>query len=130
MLQQNLSNYFVIAATAVGVFSIFVTWIILWEAKRGASVEECTVFKKYVNYPFAFSILMLVIQWLTTDGLEEMILKCFMGLTAGWIVSAFLTLLFSAVVKGNAANRKSMRKVILPCIFRVMIMVVTLWLVY
>lgn len=130
MLQANLNNYFVIASTAVGLFSILLIWIYIWETARGLKITEFSIYKKYVNSPFIFALIMLVILWITTRGLESKLMVCFWILTVGWIITAIGTLIFSAIVKSSVEDKREMRKAVLPCISKVILMVVVLWLVY
>ena len=130
MLQANLNNYLVIASAAVGLFAILLIWIYLWETSRGLKITECPIYKKYVNCPFLFALIMLVVLWITVQGLESKLMVCFWILTVGWIVTAIGTLLFSAIAKSSVEDKREMRKAVLPCISKVIIMVVVLWLVY
>lgn len=93
-------------------------------------ITEFLVYKKYVNCPFAFALAMLVILWITTQNLETRILICFCVLTVGWIITTIGALIFSAVVNSSVENKREMRKAILPCISKAIIMVIVLWLVY
>lgn len=130
MLQANLNNYFIIASTAVGLFAILLIWVYIWETVRGFKITSFQTYKKYVNTPFAFALIMLVILWITTQDLDSKLMSCFWILTVGWIITAVATLIISAVVKISAEDKDAMRQAILPCIFKVIIMVVALWLVY
>ena len=130
MLQANLNNYFIIASTAVGLFAILLIWVYIWETVRGFKITSFQTYKKYVNTPFAFALIMLVILWITTQDMDSKLMSCFWILTVGWIITAVATLIISAVVKISAEDKGAMRQAILPCIFKVIIMVVALWLVY
>ncbi len=130
MLQAQLNDYFILASTAVGLFAILLIWIYLWETARGLKITEFSIYKKYVNCPFVFALVMLVILWITTQGLDLKLLFCIWILTVGWIVTAVGTMIFSAIVSCSIEDKRDMRKAILPCISKVMIMVVVLWLIY
>ncbi len=130
MLQANLNNYFIITSTAVGLFAILLIWVYLWESARGFKITSFQVYKKYVNSPFAFTLIMLIILWVTTQGLDSKLLICFWILTVGWIITAIGALIISALVKINAEDKGAMKQAILPCIFKAIIMVAALWLVY
>ena len=126
MLQTNLNNFFIITSVVVGLFAILLIWVYLWETSRGLKITEIQIYKNYVNCSFAFALVMLVILWITTQGLDSKLMICFLILTVGWIVTAIGTLIFSASVE----DKRAMREAILPCIFKVIIMVAVLWLVY
>ena len=65
-----------------------------------------------------------------TQGLNcSKLMICFLILTVGWIVTAIGTLIFSAIVKNSVEDKRAMREAILPCIFKVIIMVAVLWFV-
>ncbi len=130
MLQTNLNNYFILSSTAVGLIAIFLIWIYLWETFRGLKITEFNIYKKYVNCPYRFSLAMLVILWITTQGLDSQLMSCFWILTVGWFLTAIGALIISVVVKRTEEDKREMRKAILPCINKVIIMVVVLWLVY
>ena len=130
MLQANLNNYFVIASTAVGLFAILLIWIYLWETARGLKITDFSVYKKYVNSPFMFALIMLVILWITTQGLDSKLILCFWILTVSWIITAIGALIFSAVAKSSVEDKREMRRAVLPCISKVITMVVVLWLIY
>ncbi len=130
MSQTDLNNYFIIASTSVGVFSILLIWVYIWETARGLKITSFQIYKKYVNCSFAFALIMLVILWITTQGLESKLMSCFWILTVGWIITAIGTLITSVFVKISAEDKGLMRQAVLPCIFKVIIMVATLWLVY
>ena len=126
MLQTNLNNFFIITSVVVGLFAILLIWVYLWETSRGLKITEIQIYKNYVNCSFAFALVMLVILWITTQGLDSKLMICFLILTVGWIVTA----IFSAIVKNSVEDKRAMREAILPCIFKVIIMVAVLWLVY
>jgi hypothetical protein len=123
MLQTNLNNFFIIISVVVGMFAILLIWVYLWETSRGLKITEIQIYKNYVNCSF-------VILWITTQGLDSKLMICFLILTVGWIVTAIGTLIFSAIVKNSVEDKRAMREAILPCIFKVIIMVAVLWLVY
>ena len=130
MLQESLNNYFIIASIAVGAFSILLIWIYLWETAHGIYIIDFITYKKYINCPFAFSTIMLVILWLTTEKLDDKLIKCFWGLSGAWGITAVVTLIISTLITSKVENKKSIRVAILPCITKVIIMVTVLWLVY
>ena len=114
MLQTNLNNFFIITSVVVGLFAILLIWVYLWETSRGLKITEIQIYKNYVNCSFAFALVMLVILWITTQGLDSKLMICFLIL----------------IVKNSVEDKRAMREAILPCIFKVIIMVAVLWLVY
>lgn len=130
MLQTNLNNYFIMASTVVGLFAILLIWIYLWETLRGLKITEFDIYKKYVNCSFAFALIMLVVLWITTQGLDSKLMICFWVLTVGWIFTAIGSLIISAVAQSTVEDKRNMRIAILPCISKGIIMIVVLWLVY
>ena len=121
MLRTNLNNFFIITSVVVGLFAILLIWVYLWETSRGLKITEIQIYKNYVNWSFAFALAMLVVLWITTQGLDSKLMICFLILTVGWIVT---------IVKNSVEDKRAMREAILPCIFKVIIMVAVLWLVY
>lgn len=77
-----------------------------------------------------FSVIILVILWLTTEEMDDKLLKCFWGLSGGWTITFFVSLMVSMVIKGRMEDKKSMREAILPCISKLIILVIVLWLVF
>lgn len=130
MLQVGLNNFFIMASVAVGLFAILLIWVYIWETSLGLNITSFQMYKKYVNCPFTFALIMLVILWITTKDLDSKLMICFWILTVGWIITAVGTLILSALVKISVEDKRAMRQAILPCIFKVIIMVVALWLVY
>ena len=99
MLQTNLNNFFIITSVVVGLFAILLIWVYLWETSRGLKITEIQIYKNYVNCSFAFALVMLVILWITTQGLDSKLMICFLILTVGWIVTAIGTLIFFCYCK-------------------------------
>lgn len=130
MLRESLNDYFIIAAVVLGIFSILLVWIYLLEAGRGIYITDIVTYKKYINLTYAFSVIILVILWLTTEEMDDKLLKCFWGLSSGWTITFFVSLMVSMVIKGRMEDKKSMREAILPCISKLIILVIVLWLVF
>jgi hypothetical protein len=130
MLQESLNKYFIISAIAVGVISILINWFYIIETSKGIYITEFYILKKYVNLSFDFSMAMLIILWVTTDELESLLLKCFWGLTIGWILTIMGTLVVPEIMKGGIEDKKNIRKILWPCIVKVVIIVAVLWLIY
>lgn len=130
MLQESLNKYFIISAIAVGVISILINWFYIIETSKGIYITEFYILKKYVNLSFVFSMAMLIILWVTTDELESLLLKCFWGLTIGWILTIMGTLVVPEIMKGGIEDKKNIRKILWPCIVKVVIIVAVLWLIY
>ena len=78
MLQTNLNNFFIITSVVVGLFAILLIWVYLWETSRGLKITEIQIYKNYVNCSFAFALVMLVILWITTQGLDSKLMICFL----------------------------------------------------
>lgn len=130
MLQESLNNYFVIAALSVGIIAIIISWFYMIESAKGIYITEYEVLKKYVNLPFVFSLIMLVVLWVTTVNMDKQLLNCFKGITMGWFVTIIASLFISGVAKTGVENKKNIRKIILPCIIKIVILVTVLWLIY
>jgi hypothetical protein len=130
MLKESFNNYFIIAAIAVGIIAILINWFYVIETAKGIYITEYDVLKKYVNLLFGFSLLMLVILWFTTVDLDAVLLNCFRGLTAGWIVTIIASLIISGIAKTEVDYKKTIWKVMLPCVVKVVILVAVLWLIY
>ena len=130
MLQASLNNYFIIAAVVMGAISILINWFYMIETVRGIYITEFSVVKKYVLLPFIFSLVMLSVLWVTTYELDALLLRCFWGLTIGWFVTIIAAFVIPGVAKTHLENRKNVRKIIFPCILKVIIMMAVLWLMY
>lgn len=130
MLQESLNNYFIIATVVVGAISILINWFYMIETAKGIYITEYDVLQIYVNLPFIFSLVMFVILWVTTYDLDTILLMCFQGLTLGWFITIISSLIISAVAKTSVDNKRDIRKVILSCMIKVVVMVGVLWLIY
>lgn len=130
MSQITLNNYLLVAAVVLGVLSIFLTCVYLWEASRGICIVEYSIYKKYINWSFVFSLIGLVELWVTTEGLDNQLMLFYCVLTAGWTLTAVVSLLFSVFIKRKVEDKKIMRTAIFPCLYRTMIMVAVLWFIY
>lgn len=130
MLQESLDNYFIIAAITVGMIAILINWFYMVETAKGVYITEYDVLKKYVNLPYVFSVIMLVILWVTSVDVDSLLLNCFMALTTGWFVTIIASLIISGVAKTAVNNKKNIRKIIMPCMIKAVIMVAILWLIY
>lgn len=130
MLQESLDNYFILAAIVVGLISIILNWFYMIESARGVYITEYEVLKKYANLPFVFSLVMLVVLWVTTIDMNVKLLNCFKGLSLGWVITVIASLIISGVARTSVENKKSIRRIVPPCIFKIVIMVAILWLIY
>ena len=64
------------------------------------------------------------------EEMDDKLLKCFWGLSGGRTITFFVSLVVSMVIKGRMEDKKSMREAILPCISKLIILVIVLWLVF
>lgn len=130
MLQESLNNFFLITTVAVGAIPILINWVYIIETVRGIFITEFPVLKKYVNLPFAFSLVMMIMLWVTTYEMDALLLKCFWGLTLGWFGTIIAAFIIPGLAKTNLGIKKNVRIIITPCILKVIIMVIALWLIY
>ena len=91
MLQTNLNNFFIIISVVVGMFAILLIWVYLWETSRGLKITEIQIYKNYVNCSFAFALVMLVILWITTQGLDSKLIdfNCRLDSYCNWNFNFF-----------------------------------------
>ena len=82
MSSETLNLIFVIAAMAVGCFSVLLEVLYLFEAGRGVNELSFKEYKRYINVTFLVSNLILAFLWLTThqmDGLVPILFVVQMG---------------------------------------------------
>lgn len=130
MLQESLDNYFIIASAVVGAIPILFNWFYMIESSKGIYITEYNVLKKYVNLSFVFSMVMLVVLWVTTKDFDIQLLNCFKGLSIGWVITVLASLIISGIVKTTVENKRNIRKIVFPCIVKAVAIVVILWLIH
>ncbi len=130
MLRESLDNYFVIAAVAVGMIPILIDWFYMIETAKGICITDYSVLKRYNNMPFFFSLVILVVLWVTSADLEPLLLNCFKALTIGWLITIVGCLAISAIAGTEEDEKMYIRSLIMPCIKKVVIMVAVLWLIH
>ena len=106
------------------------SWIYLWETARGIYITDFNTYKRYVNCAYAFSMIVLVVLWITSTGIDDKLVTCFGRFLIGWIVTAVAALLISALVRSKPEDKSAMRRIILPCVNKVMVISVVLWLLH
>ena len=127
---DNLNNIIVAAAVAIGIFALMVEWTYIFECLRGLYILEYKVFRHYVNVLFAISEGILAFIWLTDMSMDGMLVAIFVGFMAFWLLTACICLLVSIFSKVDRNNKAAMRQSMLPCVIKILISVIVLWIAY
>ena len=129
MSTAGINNFFTIVAILVGAVSIIINLTNFFETLKGTNYTEEKVIKKYVNTPFAFSLVMLSILWVTSFSGGSLIVNGFIGLTIGWFIAILISIVVPSVANADKANKKNARANIIPCVFKVIWLAGILWLI-
>ena len=130
MSMENLNNIFIIAAIAIGGFSVFIEWTYLFEAMRGIKILEFKVYKHYINSTFVMSTILLIFLWLTNLEISSILVNAFVGLMIAWFLTALVCLILSVFLKIKPEYKIDVRKALFPCITKVLWLVIVLWFIY
>ncbi len=125
MSSETLNLIFVIAAMAVGCFSVLLEVLYLFEAGRGVNELSFKEYKRYINVTFLVSNLILAFLWLTThqmDGLVPILFVVQMGL---WFVTGVAGAIAAAVCR-----EPDMFRAVPTCVLKVLLLLILMWLVF
>lgn len=119
-----------IAAIAVGAIAVLMVWLYLFETMRGVVVVEHRIFKKYINQAYYFSLGIMAVLWISTTEPMLSLMRCFWGFLFSWIFTAVVALLLSVFTGAGAEEKRTMRQTVYPCITKVVLLAVVVWLIY
>lgn len=126
-----LHELILIVAVLSGIISMLFLWAHIYESARGIQLLDYLILKKYMNIYYVFSLIMFAVLWLTSSGIEAVILTAYKIMLFGWIITFIAAIILSAVLRDiNVINRKAMRTAALPCIAKIICLSVILWLIY
>jgi hypothetical protein len=125
MSSETLNLIFVIAAMAVGCFSVLLEVLYLFEAGRGVNELSFKEYKRYINVTFLVSNLILAFLWLTThqmDGLVPILFVVQMGL---WFVTGV-----AGAIAATVCREPDMFRAVPTCVLKVLLLLILMWLVF
>lgn len=130
MLQENFNVCMAIASLIVGIIAAALMWAYMYEIIIGSVLIDLSVYKKYVRAPFLFSVIMMAVLWLTTSGIEGLLFNSFVILFIAWTITIIVGFIFSLYKKLQLDRRKYLRTAMQPCIIRLIVIAIVLWLIY
>ena len=130
MIIENLYNYLFVGAVATGIFAIMMVWEFLYEVFKGVYILETDVMKKYVNRIYIFSLALLSLQWITSFDIHNKLIVGFKIILFGWIATTSAVLLTSVFIKDTLKNKQTIKSMTMPCVMKVVCMVIVFWLIY
>lgn len=126
----DVNSVFLAVATAMAGFSVLLVWIYLFEVARGIDSFTFNVCKNYVNVTFWISFISILFLWMSVTGVNEKLFKILVVYMAVWFATAVVALLASLPSAVHTDNRKKMRQFIFPCIKKVLLLMIIVWLLY
>lgn len=130
MFSDIINNWLLVVTVIVGFFSMAVNWVFVIELLRNESVLPYKTAKRYSSVSYVFSVLMLAVMWITTIGKDEALISTLVSLLIGWIITFVLSFVLSCIPKFDVKTRGKIRHVSYPCIIRLVVLCLIVWLVY
>ena len=126
----DVNAVFLAVATAMAGFSVLLVWIYLFEVARGIDSLSFIVCKNYVKVTFWISCISMLFLWMSVTGVNEKLFKMLVLYMAVWFATAVVALLASLPSAIHTDNKKKMRQFIIPCIGKVFLLMIIMWLLY
>lgn len=130
MTNIDVNTVFWAVSTAMAGFSVLLVWVYLFEVARGIEALSFDVCKNHVRVTFWISCVSVVFLWLSATGVNDKLFKMLVIQMAAWFTTAVLTLMFSLIPTIRVDNKKLMRRFIVPCIGKVLLLMIIMWLLY
>ena len=86
MLSDKINNFLIFSNIVVGCFAFMVLWFHIVRTVKGNALMKDKTVRGYANVNFIFSLIMLVVIWVTTVGKDFALMMTFVIFMIGWIV--------------------------------------------
>ena len=130
MLSDTINNFLVFSNIVVGCFAFMVLWFYIIRTVKGTALLKEITARRYANVNFVFSLIMLVVIWVTTIGKDFALMCTFIIFMMGWIITVIGAFVISSVAKIPDESKKSILRIGLRSMVRVGILGVVIWLIY
>ena len=130
MLSDKINNFLIFSNIVVGCFAFMVLWFHIVRTVKGNALMKDRTVRGYANVNFIFSLIMLVVIWVTTVGKDFALMMTFVIFMIGWIVTVIGAFVISSVAKIPDESKKNILKIGLRSMVRVGILGVVIWLIY
>lgn len=124
MLFENLGMFICIIGALIGFISVALIIIFIFEESRGIKLEGFNSYIGLTNLVYLAALFILGFQWLTNPECAELAQGLLMAFCIAWLLCAVLTLVYSCIIR-----KDSIRERIPHCILKILLTIITFWLV-